>query len=334
MGVKQLPETFSGAGGRRSCRVLLLVPIAILAFALVSPAGVTAAAAQPSQQAPASLGPGLGVAPSDTAVVAAATVCAKVAYKAGFSYTIEVSTSQGPVRQIVVAVAVGMAESGCNPSATGQNPGSVDRGLWQINSYYHSEVSDACAYQAQCNANAAWNISSKGTDWTPWSTYNNGAWAQYLSTARDAVSGFTITLKNRGAGTCLDAIASDVRNGGRIAQWACDSSDAYQQWTVVAVNDYNPVLRNVGAHTCLDAKASDVRSGGAIIQWACDTTGDAYQRWWVKGSGQYNTNGNANAGLENAGALDCLDARASDVGSGGAIIQWACDSSDSYQWWN
>ena len=27
-----------------------------------------------------------------------------------------------------------------------------------MNSVYHSEVSDACAFQIQCNANAAWNV--------------------------------------------------------------------------------------------------------------------------------------------------------------------------------
>jgi hypothetical protein len=71
------------------------------------------------------------------AASAAATLCAKVAAKAGFSYTANVSTAVGNVRQIVVAVAVAMAESSRNPSATGQNSGSIDRGLWQINNFYH-----------------------------------------------------------------------------------------------------------------------------------------------------------------------------------------------------
>ncbi|MEU8261595.1 RICIN domain-containing protein [Micromonospora sp. NPDC048999] len=269
------------------------------------------------------------------AASAAATVCAKVAAKAGFSYTENVSTSAGNVRKIVIAVAVAMAESSCNPSAKGQNPGSIDRGLWQINNYYHSEVSDACAYQVQCNANAAWNISNHGSNWSPWSTYNNGAWKNYLDTARDAITGFSFQLKNRGAGTCLDAISSDVRNGGRIAQWPCNSNDSYQQWrVVVGANNYNPVLQNVGAGTCLDANASDVRNGGVIFQWACNSTGDAFQRWWFSGSGQLNTNGDANAGLHNAGSGTCLDAQASDVGQNGNIIQWACSGSDLFQLWN
>jgi hypothetical protein len=195
-------------------------------------------------------------------------------------------------------------------------------------------VTDTCAFQVQCNADAAWLISGKGTNWQPWSTFNSGRWVTYLSTARDAINGFSFQLKSRGAGTCLDAKASDVGNGGAIIQWACNSGDSYQQWRVVVANGFNPVLQNVGAGTCLDAKASDVGNGGAIIQWACDTTGDTFQRWRLRGSGQLNTNGNANAGLENSGSHTCLDAKASDVGNGGAIIQWSCDSSDRYQLWN
>jgi len=38
--------------------------------------------------------------------------------------------------------------------------------------------------------------------------------------------------------------------------------------------------------------------------------------------------------LENVGSDSCLDAKASDVGNGGAIIQWACNGSDQYQMWN
>jgi hypothetical protein len=312
--------------------------VTALAVALTVLVGATPAAASdapPPASSPASVNPGTGTAP-DAIAATAISVCAKVADKAGFSFADMVSTSQGPVRQIVLAIAVAMAESSCNPSAVYTNPnGCRDRGLWQIDSCAHPNVSDACAFQIQCNANAAWLISNKGTYWAPWATYQNGAWTNYLSAARGAISGFVFMLENRGAGTCLDARASDVRNGGAIIQWACNSSDSYQQWRVVVGADgYNPVLQNVGAGTCLDAKASDVGNGGAIIQWACNATGDAYQRWRVRGSGQLNTNGNANAGLENVGSNTCLDAKASDVRNGGAIIQWTCNSSDQYQWWN
>ena len=87
------------------------------------------------------------------------------------------------------AVAVCAAESGGNTGARNVNSDShhsVDRGLWQINNYWHPEVSDSCAYSANCNANAAKSISSGGTNWTPWATYNGGAYKAHLSSARSA----------------------------------------------------------------------------------------------------------------------------------------------------
>lgn len=92
------------------------------------------------------------VAGASPASAASSDLCAQTGYDAGFR-------GDG----LVTAVAVALAESSCNPSATNvQNntPPSRDRGLWQINDYWHPEVDDACAYDAQCNANAAFEISA------------------------------------------------------------------------------------------------------------------------------------------------------------------------------
>ncbi|MBE3567046.1 MAG: hypothetical protein IMW90_15105 [Thermogemmatispora sp.] len=86
----------------------------------------------------------------------------------------------------VIASAIALAESGGNSSAQHWNPpdpvrhipASLDRGLWQINTYYHSEVSDQCAYDPSCAANAAYRISNAGSDWHQWATWTSGA---YLS---------------------------------------------------------------------------------------------------------------------------------------------------------
>jgi hypothetical protein len=82
-----------------------------------------------------------------------------------------------------------MAESGGNPSARNVNSDShhsVDRGLWQVNNYWHPEVSDSCAFSSGCNAKAALKISSGGSNWSPWATYNGGAYKSHLSAARSA----------------------------------------------------------------------------------------------------------------------------------------------------
>jgi hypothetical protein len=115
---------------------------------------------------------------------AAADLCATVASRAGFTGD-----------RLVTAVAVGMGESSCRADAQNANGptkgcpnGSVDRGLWQINSCWHPSVSKSCAYDAQCNANAAHRISAKGTNFKPWVAYTNGSYRNHLEAARAAVA--------------------------------------------------------------------------------------------------------------------------------------------------
>ncbi len=94
-----------------------------------------------------------------------------------------------------LAVAVGLAESGGNPTARGPNPpspgcpaGSTDRGAWQLNTCYHSEVSDACADDLACAAHQTYRISAGGSDWTAWTTYTSGAYQAQLGTADQAIA--------------------------------------------------------------------------------------------------------------------------------------------------
>jgi hypothetical protein len=132
--------------------------------------------------------PGAAAATSRGPAVAAgipeqADLCAQVANQAGFNGG-----------YLVLAVAVALAESRCVPSAVNTNGptsgcsgGSRDRGLWQINDCYHPSVTDACAFTPQCNADAAFSISSGGVNWHPWSTYNNGLYTAWLDDAQAAV---------------------------------------------------------------------------------------------------------------------------------------------------
>jgi hypothetical protein len=324
----------------------------VLSAALALAANVSPAAAQthpvPSATRPAAVGPGLPLNPAVT--VAEAQVCARAAAKAGFSFNSYISTNDGSYPVIVVAVAVGAAESYCNPNfylcnpsdASGNYPPincpsgttSVDRGLWAINSYYHSNVSDACAFQAQCNADAAFiDISDKGYDWSMWDTYENLLWTNYISVAEQAIESFTFQLESNGDGTCLDADSTDVGNGGKIFQWTCNSSDAYQRWEVTDEIGRLPLLENVGTGTCLDADGTDSGNGAPIFQWTCNQT-DSHQQWWFYGSGDLNTNGDADAGVHSQGNGTCLDADGTSKGNGAPIFQWACNQSDIYQQWN
>jgi hypothetical protein len=153
----------------RPARPFRLAPLALVvllvatAFAVLAPAGAAQAAA-----------------PSG-----GADLCARVGDRAGFPRN----------DTLVLAVAIALAESNCVRTARGENGptrgcgnGSTDRGLWQINDCWHPQVSDRCAYRAQCNADAAYRISSGGKDFTPWVTYNAGRHLQFMDEARAAVA--------------------------------------------------------------------------------------------------------------------------------------------------
>lgn len=95
---------------------------------------------------------------------------------------------------LVVSVAVALAESGCEPGASGSNPptdgcpnGSTDRGAWQLNDCYNDWVSDECAYDLNCNAEAAFQIYQDWGGFGAWVTYNEGIYQQYMTEAQEGV---------------------------------------------------------------------------------------------------------------------------------------------------
>jgi lysozyme-like protein len=106
---------------------------------------------------------------------------ASYASSAGFS---------GPDLQVAVAVA--LAESSGNPGAVGDltiTPGG-SVGLWQINLKYHPEFAGQDLTDPQTNANAAYSIyQAAGNSFSPWSTYNSGAYSAYIVQAQQGVNG-------------------------------------------------------------------------------------------------------------------------------------------------
>lgn len=103
---------------------------------------------------------------------------ASVAYSAGF---------RGG--SLAVAVAVALAESGGDPSATHRNSnGSTDRGLWQINSVHSQYDAARLLSDPAYNARAAFEISGGGANFRPWAAYTNLSYRTHLSAA-EAVAG-------------------------------------------------------------------------------------------------------------------------------------------------
>lgn len=183
-----------------------LAALGLAASVVILAGGTPPAAADPASawlgsagtwyDAPASVGrAGQAGDASVTVLAAASDLCAKVGSGAGFRSGV-----------LVTAVAVALAESACRSGVTGTNGptagcprGSRDRGLWQINDCHHPEVTRTCAYDAQCNAKAAYRISSRGANWKPWSAYRTGRYRTFLAAARTAVGRLGSVRKSQGS---------------------------------------------------------------------------------------------------------------------------------------
>lgn len=82
----------------------------------------------------------------------------------------------GARNKSVIAAAVAMAESRGHVGAQHRNSnGSIDRGLWQINSVHGAQST----LDPVANAKAAIAISKNGTDWRPWTTFRSGAYIPF-----------------------------------------------------------------------------------------------------------------------------------------------------------
>jgi len=222
----------------------------------------------------------------------AAGRCASWASKAGFA-------NSGPRGHLVIAVAIALAESGCDPRAclndtthrectprgTRHSHDSIDRGAWQINSHYWPGVSNDCAYRGLCSARVAYQrISADGTYFRAWVTYIKGIYKRYLPEARAAVRSLrTGTLTAAYAGLCVSYPRDQRHAKVRLAR--CGSASNDQMWT------RSDAKLRTRRGLCLAAQ--NHRSGPVILE-RC--SGRWRQQWW----------GRSAYSLYNRGARRCL----------------------------
>lgn len=95
----------------------------------------------------------------------------------------------------VTIVCIAFAESGGYDGALNYNSptlgcplGSTDRGILQINSCYHSEVSNECALDARCSFVEAWRISYGGLEYGEWYAYVYQTHLAFETAVRQALS--------------------------------------------------------------------------------------------------------------------------------------------------
>lgn len=92
---------------------------------------------------------------------------------------------------IVVATAVGLAESSGNPDTTHHNAdGSIDYGVWQINDRAHEALfTQYPQWWSVTNANMAFAVwSAAGNSFSPWSSFKSGAYLVHMPAAQAARS--------------------------------------------------------------------------------------------------------------------------------------------------
>lgn len=110
---------------------------------------------------------------------------AAFAYDAGFR-----------LNRLVMAVTIALAESNGYRHArhvyVDKNDEIIytDRGIWQLHSYWHSEVNNKCAYDPACAAKQIYRITDGGRKWGQWASFTSGVYKNYRKKAIKAVINF------------------------------------------------------------------------------------------------------------------------------------------------
>jgi len=158
-----------------------------------------------------------------------------------------------------VAAAIAMAESGGNPNATNivTNPlpgNGPERsfGLWQINTLAHPNYNESQLLDPAYNASAAFSVSSGGTNFHPWSTYNHGDYLKYMPAG-------TITAPST-LGRDL-AIAAVIVGAGALAAYALRKPVAGRRYAMEANSNVQTLIFSRSAWTVSSAKAWARRHG-------------------------------------------------------------------------
>jgi hypothetical protein len=304
---------------RVKTRALLLAVVAVLLTGGAVAAGTTPSAVPRAahstgvHQAP--LGPhGMPGVLNAAQVAAAAQTCSSYAAAAGWA-------NNG---SLVTASAVCMAESGGRASvyyceATGHDgayppvacPGVYDRGLWQLDSAGQSGTTDACAFTPQCNANAAYAVSHRGTNFAAWSVYAKGGYARYVGDAREAVSTLASgTVASGILGVCL--ARRQYAGNAPVVTGGCGTGVRQQQWSTL-----DGMIRR--GQLCA-APASTAANAIVWLRW-CD--GLTWQQWTQSPTGQ----------LRNTLTGECLSDPGGSRVPGTRVTVAPCAADPTLTWW-
>lgn len=131
-----------------------------------------------------------------------------------------------------MAAAIAMAESGGNPNeAPVDANGTIDRGLWQINSSWGSMSS----FDPLTNARSAVTISKNGTTWRPWCTaYSDGACGTKGGTYLGAGAPFLKYLNggSTGSATLTGTNTSPNTGNSQYASMPSSQDTSWYNWLI------------------------------------------------------------------------------------------------------
>lgn len=168
-----------------------------------------------------------------------------------------------PASQIPIAVAVAFAESGGSTTIVSKpnTDGSVDKGLWQINSKAHADLLSRYDYSnPHDNAKMAFIIwSQAGNKWTPWTTFNTGSYRLYLNKG-NAGAGNPQSVPGSGSGGIVTSNAGFSL--ASFTQNASKSSDGGLGWFT------RIVLFFIGIGVLFLVAKNAIMGGGSTIQQA------------------------------------------------------------------
>jgi hypothetical protein len=130
--------------------------------------------------------------------------------KLNFKQIENVWTRNGGSKKLApVMAAIALAESGGYTQAHHKNAnGTVDRGLWQINSSNYRLYKGHNIFDPNVNAHAAKRLAEGGKGLGNWTTYTSGAYTKYLPKGYPKGQGVVSTLK--GVGSDIAGVPGDV----------------------------------------------------------------------------------------------------------------------------
>lgn len=188
-------------------------------------------------------------------------------------------------KDIPMAIAIAMAESGGNPGATHANAAGggkgVDRGVWQVNDYWQRQnpavlQNPDWGTNPVSNAKAAYQAFKSGGGWEPWSTFKGGQYAKYLKQPSGyttaAVQPFVATTPSGSIRTNALKIAQHAEGvpyvwGGNSLSQGVDCSGLVQQ-TYKALGVSLPRTADQQAHSTIGTRTSIANlKPGDLVAW-------------------------------------------------------------------